>query len=421
MIYSILTVVFVQTLVDLTTAAANSHDNPCGQLYLTQSPNKSKYVQLNWNFTCDNPPDTILLTLGDPKKSENAKILYRIFPGAVSNGYHQTDYAFRDVQLPGNWTEENPNPDLEAQCFDYYIASVRNNELVYSQCLSIQPAWMSNFGELRIGDMMIPGTHNSGAWRGAPLLIRNYVLNQDRNFWEQLVYGIRYFDIRTGRYGPSPDGLYINHAFIKCTELVPELERAVNFLKKSPKEVVVLNFHQFPYPSDFLISHHLEVLDVIATIFGELIYPLPRLMHRRGPKLKEFWQSGKRVIVSYRNANVVKETSWLWPPVRRDWGNIQQLDQLERYIKTKTVAPPNGNPMSVVMAELTPNYASVLKHVTRNLKDLAVMVNRELSDWLRDNNRSDNANIIATDFFTGNDIVNVAIETNFRKLSRHLN
>jgi hypothetical protein len=107
--------------------------------------------------------------------------------------------------------------------------------------------------------------------------------------------------------------------------------------------------------------------------------------------------------------------------VRRDWGNIQQLDQLERYIKTKTVAPPNGNPMSVVMAELTPNYASVLKHVTRNLKDLAVMVNRELSDWLRDNNCSDNANIIATDFFTGNDIVNVAIETNFRKLSRHLN
>jgi hypothetical protein len=88
--------------------------------------------------------------------------------------------------------------------------------------------------------------------------------------------------------------LYINHAFIKCTELVPELERAVNFLKKSPKEVVVLNFHQFPYPSDFLISHHLEVLDVIATIFGELIYPLPRLMHKRGPKLKEFWQSGKR-------------------------------------------------------------------------------------------------------------------------------
>jgi hypothetical protein len=102
--------------------------------------------------------------------------------------------------------------------------------------------------------------------------------------------------------------LYINHAFIKCTELVPELERAVNFLKKSPKEVVVLNFHQFPYPSDFLISHHLEVLDVIATIFGELIYPLPRLMHRRGPKLKEFWQSGKRVIVSYRNANVVRGT-----------------------------------------------------------------------------------------------------------------
>lgn len=54
-------------------------------------------------------------------------------------------------------------------------------------------------GPQRIGDLFIPGTHNSGAYT-KPLFFENYVLNQDKSIWSQLVFGIRYFDLRIGYY-----------------------------------------------------------------------------------------------------------------------------------------------------------------------------------------------------------------------------
>ncbi|KYB29346.1 PI-PLC X domain-containing protein 1-like Protein [Tribolium castaneum] len=408
-----------QLLINLTTSQKiTTNNNPCGQLYLTQSPKKNKNLQINWHFTCNEPPDTILLTFGDLRANPSAEILYQTNPGSVIKGFQETQIPFKNVELPGNWSLDNDYPDLKAECFDYYITSRRNNSIIHSQCLSIQPAWMSNFGDLRIGDMMIPGTHNSGAWRTKLPGFKNYVLNQDKSMWEQLVYGIRYFDIRVGRYGDSPQSLYINHDFVKCTELVPELQSVAKFLQKSPKEVVVLDFHRFPHPKDFLEGHHLELLRVVRDIFGDLIYPYSRFMHPKGPKLREFWQSQKRVIISYRQDYFIRRNPWLWPGVQRDWGNVQKLQNLENFVKTKISKPVRGNPLNVLMAELTPNYRNFLQYINTNLKDLALMVNRELTEWVIENNFADNLNIIATDFFTGNDMISVAIGTNFRKLQR---
>lgn len=100
--------------------------------------------------------------------------------------------------------------------------------------------------------------------------------------------------------------LFINHGIIKCTELIPELQSVANFLKKSPKEVVVLNFYRFPHPKYFSENKHLEILRIIRDIFGDLIYPYSRYMHRQGPKLSDFWQKQQRVVISYRQDNLVR-------------------------------------------------------------------------------------------------------------------
>lgn len=55
-------------------------------------------------------------------------------------------------------------------------------------------------GAQKIGNLFIPGTHNSGAFDGVPKILENYILNQDRTIWTQLVYGIRYLDLRIGYY-----------------------------------------------------------------------------------------------------------------------------------------------------------------------------------------------------------------------------
>lgn len=62
-----------------------------------------------------------------------------------------------------------------------------------------------------------------------------------------------------------------------------------------------------------------------------------------------------------------------------------------------------------LMAELTPQFSDIFL-LKNNLRKLADDVNRELTKWFRDEWESFSYNIVATDYFLGNDLINVAIE-----------
>lgn len=69
------------------------------------------------------------------------------------------------------------------------------------------------------------------------------------------------------------------------------------------------------------------------------------------------------------------------------------------------------------MAELTPNTALVLFGILSSsvsLAHLADEVNRNITHLYR-YSLANKANIVATDYFLGNDIIDVAIQTNLRK------
>lgn len=68
-----------------------------------------------------------------------------------------------------------------------------------------------------------------------------------------------------------------------------------------------------------------------------------------------------------------------------------------------------NSPFWALMAELTPQAIDILL-MTNNLRKLADDVNRELTKWFRDEWHRLPVNIVATDFFLGNDIINVAID-----------
>lgn len=62
------------------------------------------------------------------------------------------------------------------------------------------------------------------------------------------------------------------------------------------------------------------------------------------------------------------------------------------------------------MAELTPQPLDLVFR-TNNLRQLADEVNKYVTKWIRDE-WEDDVNIVATDYFLGNDLVNVAIDIN---------
>lgn len=110
-----------------------------------------------------------------------------------------------------------------------------------------------------------------------------------------------------------------------------------------------------------------------------------------------------------------------WDSLNQKWGNQQSVEGLKSYLEdaNSNHASANNNNLWAAMAELTPSTASVLLGILsskRSLGHMADSVNRNLTAWYREE-WCDKANIVATDFFLGNDIINVAIDCNLRKMN----
>lgn len=266
--------------------------------------------------------------------------------------------------------------------------------------------------------MMIPGTHDSGAWTSNYIsLIKQFLLTQDYNLWGQLVSGIRYFDIRVGIYYSETTKEWINHGPLKCSKMREEFQHLAQFLKVSPKEVVILHMKKFEHPPNFLNKEHSLILNLLEEILGEFILPRSYFYNTDGPKLEEIWQTGRNLIISYNNDDLVKEHDWLWYNINQKWGDTTNVDDLRKYLdKVKDDHFHPQSPFCALMAELTPNLHYIINNFDRGLRYMADEVNPHLNVWLTKFNWSDVINIVATDFFLGNRAVSVSIEANNRKL-----
>lgn len=100
----------------------------------------------------------------------------------------------------------------------------------------------------------------------------------------------------------------------------------------------------------------------------------------------------------------------MWKGVNQYWANTVDTPVLKSYMEAKIKNHGIGeNPLWALMAELTPRAKDIL-YLRNDLRKLADKVNRELTKWFRDEWAQLTVNIVATDYFLGNDLINVAIE-----------
>jgi hypothetical protein len=97
------------------------------------------------------------------------------------------------------------------------------------------------------------------------------------------------------------------------------------------------------------------------------------------------------------------------------WGDKQRAADLRSYIHNvlQHPNPPTtvqGNPLWAIMAQLTPNAIEILFNPANNLRKMAELVNRNLTNWVK-NDWWKKANIIATDFHLGNNLIELSIST----------
>lgn len=400
----------------------DAYNNKCGNVHLTVSARDS-YLEINWIAECPKPlhPDEIILSRKNMAgRDEDPEILLRVKPSEYPDGYLKTKVKFGHPFLPGGWdyNDEVGSKAPGPHCFPYWLASFNNSHIIDTRCLAIQPTWMADNKDLLadryLDTLLLPGTHNSGAFLGEGTFQEQFILNQDRDIWTQLVFGIRYLDFRIGFYGSQ--GFFLNHDKFRIQEVRPLFQQIKKFLLASPKEMIILDFHRFPYPSKFSEDIHNQFVKIVHEDLGE--FAATALSGIRTTKLHEFWTFNKSLIICYNNQPIVeskKNETWLWHPLRQYWGDARSLPDLKRHIR-KVIDErgdlPKANPFWALMAELTPRPIDIF-FGTYNLRKLAQETNKEITKWFRDEYGKE-SNIVATDYFLGNDIIDIAIDINTR-------
>ncbi|PRD34926.1 UNVERIFIED_CONTAM: PI-PLC X domain-containing protein 1 [Trichonephila clavipes] len=221
------------------------------------------------------------------------------------------------------------------------------------------------------------------------------------------------------------------------------------FLKTSKREIIILDFHNFPH--GFKTEEiHVKLLNLIKSELGLFFIPynlsnttlnamgynratqkrplveyhwvrvldtrpegrglMPDLPNTLRIRTDNIWKSDKNIIVSYNYKFKNGTPAYLWPSIPRAWGNKHDKESLRAYFQ-EVFSKPTPKGLWAAMAEMTPDTLFIILHPENGLRNMAEQINKEVTHWFRDLYWQ-KANIVATDYFLGNHVIDVAIQTN---------
>ena len=126
-------------------------------------------------------------------------------------------------------------------------------EVLASACLRSEPGWMEehreSLQELKIGDLMLVGAHDAGAYReyqgiGDDNWATSAVFAQEEDLLHQLIWGVRFLDIRAGFYPTTDERFWLVHGIIKTHPMMEGINDVKEFLANT-REIVVWEINTF--------------------------------------------------------------------------------------------------------------------------------------------------------------------------------
>jgi len=267
------------------------------------------------------------------------------------------------------------------------------------------PHWMK---EKKLSDLIIPGSHDSGAWYldvNGPLApdqpstyqflkktVHKWSVTQDLDFVKQLQSGVRYFDIRIAPH-PSEGSLHIVHG-LYGKEISEQLRKINDFLTEHPLEVVILDFNHL---LGFEKTDHSNLLNMIMHCFNSKL--AKRHENLQNLSLNYLNDNNLQVVVFYNHPNTcnfVWENHWINSP----WPNVQDTPSLFNFLQTALTL--THSTFIVSQGVLTPNISTILLHFRSTLKSWESNVEKDVLHWIQNllHRYMRNLNIIIVDFIT---------------------
>ncbi|XP_075548072.1 uncharacterized protein LOC142582347 [Dermacentor variabilis] len=320
---------------------------------------------------------------------------------------------------------------MRGECLGYWAVVLEESYVpwepvvLYSSCFTPQPRWMRHncckLSTLSLLDMLIPGTHNSGMYNQMYTHPhQEYLYNQDQTIAQQLAYGIRSLDLRVQYSGGD---FYVTHSRTAGWPTIRQVLKEVRDFVEETGELVLLDFHRFTTGfdegHDNVTVRHLELVSLIVTeLRGVLLDNLAYIKH-----LNEIFDQCKNEtkphghVILFYNYEQYKgpHKGYVGPAVEHRWPNAQSQDALMKYLRDKACVRGSGSNLISIMAELTPSFP----YLVIGNRRAAEWVNHEVTEYFR-REGPNCPSIIATDYFLGNGIIEVAIEVNVEEGRKRL-
>uniref|UniRef100_A0A3Q0SWX1 Phosphatidylinositol-specific phospholipase C X domain-containing protein n=1 Tax=Amphilophus citrinellus TaxID=61819 RepID=A0A3Q0SWX1_AMPCI len=281
----------------------------------------------------------------------------------------------------------------------------------YSDWMSQLP---SKLWTLPLFDLAIPGSHDSMSYdldissaiiepdrlrRFSRIycirsIVRTWGATQEDNITMQLEAGVRYFDLRIARKrnDPNPTRLYFYHGLYTCTDTV--LREIHAWAENHPREVIILAFSNFKgFEKNIAGQLHNHLISFIKTLFGS------KLVHRSDtPMLKNCWEGGKNVIVSYDYP--ASHHPEIWNKITYYYANMLSFNLF-------------STGFFVCGLNLTlPEDAKILKYILRLCDSFTNVSHRSLPKLLKWLKQQSGVNIVASDVATRDNFVSAVVQLN---------
>ena len=200
--------------------------------------------------------------------------------------------------------------------------------------------WMGRFsrfiGHLRLGQLCLVQTHNSGTYKMNSPVAKPWASTQDKSLMQQMKLGIRVLDIRLG-CDKNQKWILVHDKWRTRVSLKSALKEVCKFVRNNPTEIIILDFHRFvPLEHSFDWK---KLFDFILEATGEL------LIANRGfvPTLSEIWQTTGRILIAW-NSNESEVPKQFFKGVHQGWyrnaSTVNELhDAIEADLQHRRVLP----------------------------------------------------------------------------------
>jgi hypothetical protein len=189
-----------------------------------------------------------------------------------------------------------PSSALGVNCFQFGFCIPSIPAIDFP--ISLHPDWMGNLVQSRpdlcLGDMVIPGTHDSGSYSIDSFKVFSAVgRNQNVSVLDQLHRGARFLDLRVAEAGKNVN---IFHGCLQGTKFDRVVEEVKLFCDDFPGEFVIIELVA-EYGRTFSSTQKLRALDSIKEMLGEKMFAEDNVDKLLTTPIKDLVMDGKQVCV----------------------------------------------------------------------------------------------------------------------------